>query len=260
MVGATLTSVPPDAYLKNWNAEVLKAACGSMDFATVSLMSGSALSIDWKTLDEDDLLKKALGRDFSMLTSELADKTKKNCPSGRFPPLAITSFGVNPWMPVKHPIAVGLYVANATASLIESGVYTVMSSPEHSAFMLDDKTNAPRPVYYGIKMIHEMATPGDVFVATTNSMPDAIGVHAVKRRDGGLGLLLVSKELGQASKVTVSIPNYHFAAKGTRYEWSQSALDAGKGVAEAPIDNLSGTFTVDVPPSGIVSVVIPKAE
>jgi hypothetical protein len=259
LVGATLVAPDPgeDHLGKNWDVEVLKAACASMDFATVSVMSGKAVDTDWKTLDDADLLKNALGRDFGALMQDIGPNEQKNCPAGHFPQLAITNFGVNSWMPTKHPVAIGLYAAEGVASMMERGVYTVEWTPEHSVFMIDD-SNKPKPAYYGIKMIHEMGQPGDVFVTTTNSL-DALGVHAVKRTDGGLGLLFVGKEIGQSYKVTVSINGYNYATKGTRYDWNQGSLDAGKDVTSAPIDNLGPTFTVDVPASGIVAIVIPKA-
>jgi hypothetical protein len=260
LVGVALKPFDPndeDHMGKNWDPEVLKAACASMDFGVVSLMTGKAIETDWKTLDDADLLKNALGRDFGAMMQDIIPNEQKFCPAGHMPQLAVTNFGVNSWMPTKRPVAIGLFAAEGVASMMENGVYSVQWSPEHSVFMIDD-SNKPKPAYYGIKMIHEMGQPGDVFVAASTSL-DALGVHAVKRADGGLGLLFVSKEIGQSVKVTVSINGYNYAAKGTRYDWNQGSLDAGKDVTSAPIDNLGPTFTVDVPPSGIVAIVIPKA-
>ncbi len=259
LVGATLKALDPgdeNHVGKNWDSEVLKAACASMDFAAVTLMNGRAIPQDWKTLDDVDLLKDALRNSYGMLMQDVVANEQKYCPAKHFPQLAVTNFGVNSWMPTKRPIAIGLFAAEGIATLMESGVYTVQWTPEHSVFMIDD-SNKPKPAYYGIKMIHEMGQAGDVFVSATTSV-DALGVHAVKRADGGLGLLFVGKEIGQSYKVTVSINGYNYATKGTRYDWNQGSLDAGKDVTSAPIDNLGPTFTVDVPPSGIVAIVIPK--
>jgi hypothetical protein len=257
LVGASLKALDPNNGVgKNWNAEVLKAACGSMDYGVVSMMTGKALERDWKTLDEPDLLKNALGREYGILAADLQDKMKSSCPAGHYPPLAITTFGVQPWMPVTHPVAVGLFAANGMATLLETGVFTVMWNPMHSVLMLDD-SNHPKPAYYGIQMLHQIVGPGDTFVSA-NSSSDAVGVHAVKRADGGLGLLFVSKDVLQGAKVNVSINGYNFAASGTRYDWNEAALEAGKGISSAPIGNLGANFTVDVPTAGIVAIVIPK--
>jgi len=264
LVGASLKTLDPgdgDHVGKNWNSEVLKAACGSIDYGTVSLMVGQALSIDYKTLDEDDLLTAALPRGFGMVASDLGDKFKQFCPANHMPHLAITNFGGNIWGPVKHPVTVGLFAANGMATMLETGAFTVMWTPMHGgtfASLLDDN-NHPKPAYYGLQMIHEVVGQGDVFVTASSSV-DAVAVHAVKRADGGLGLLFVDKQLAQSAKVTVTVNGYNYAAKGTRYDWSQSNLDAGKGITEAPIDGLGATFTVDVPPSGMTAIVIPKAQ
>lgn len=257
LVGATLITAATDN-TKNWNNEVLKTACGSMDFANVTMMGGKQNSKDWKSLDEQDLLVDSLNRDFGTLAGELADRFKKNCPNGRMLPMAITNFGVNSWMPVTHNVVVGLYAAQTAATLVENGVYAAMWSPEHSAFFLDDKTNAPGPAYYGISLVHKAANVGDTFVTVNNPQPNAVGIHAVKRRDGGLGLLLVAKDLQQGAKVTFTIPGYSYASKGTRYEWGQAQMSANKGIAESTVDGLSGTLTLEVPASGIVALVIPK--
>lgn len=37
-------------------------------------------------------------------------------------------------------------------------------------------------------------------------------------------------------------------------------MDAGKNIVETPIDNMGGTFTVEVPRYSVVAVVIPKAQ
>ena len=85
-------------------------------------------------------------------------------------------------------------------------------------------------------MFHQVAKPGDVFVAA-NSPMDTLGVHAVKRRDGGLGLLFVNKDAVQNTTVTVTVDGYSYAAKGTRYEWGKQTIEVGKGITETPMDN-----------------------
>ncbi|HEY0795715.1 MAG TPA: hypothetical protein VGD64_08025 [Acidisarcina sp.] len=277
-IGAALTLPPisndPNPMGKNWNAGVLKAACGSMDFSAVSLNEGKGAPPQWVDLDEFDLLhgardpldaqkhfnQDAIRHDYALLATELADKYKKFCPAGHAPQVAITSLSVGSWLPAKNPAGVGLFAADAIAMLLENGAYTVDWSPIHGASptFLDD-SNKPQPAFYGIKLFRTAVGPGDSFVAATTSMDD-LAVHAVKRRDGGLGLLLVNKVLDRSVIATITVDGYNFAAKGTRYDWGKVASDAGKGIAEAPIEGLGGTFTVEVPRYGITAIVIPKAE
>jgi hypothetical protein len=282
LVGASLIipsiSTDPHALGSGWNAGVLKAACASMDFSAVTFWEGQGAEptfVDW--VDEDDLLmhgrymgdaqkhyphQNALAADYDRLAGDLSDKYKKFCPAGHAPQIAVTNIGTQLWLPAKNPSAVGMFAADSIATLLESGAFTVQWSPIHGPVKatsptLLDENNKPEPAFYGIKMLHEVARPGDAFV-TSSSELESLAVHAVKRRDGGLGLLLINKDLGRATVVTVTVAGWNYASKGTRYDWGKAEVEAGKGITESTIDNLGPTFTVEVPRYGITSIVIPK--
>jgi hypothetical protein len=70
--------------------------------------------------------------------------------------------------------------------------------------------------------------------------------------------MFINKDPVQSIAATVTVDGYNFATKGTRYEWGKVTLEAGKGITEAPIDGLGGTFTVVVPRYSITALVIPK--
>ena len=281
LVGASLTlplsttgDNSPNPLGKNWNAQVLKAACASMDFSAITMFEGKGAPPDYNlNIDEDDLLRTArdpldntkhfsvngLYHDYALLITDLVEKYKKNCPAGRQPPLAFTNVGIIPWLPAKNPAVIGLYTADAVATLVERGAYTVQWAPVHAPSpSLLDNNNQPAQGYYGIKLVHQIAKPGDTFVAATTPM-DMLSVHAVKRRDGGLGLMFVNKDFNQSVAVTVTVDGYSFAAKGTRYDYGKPTLDAGKTIVDGPIDGLGGTFTVTVPRLSVTDIVIPKS-
>ena len=91
-----------------------------------------------------------------------------------------------------------------------------------------------------------------------NSGIRELAVHAVKRRDGGMALVFINKNLEHTITTSVSIGGgYNFASKGVRYDWNKETVLAGKGVTQAPIENLGANFTIDVPRYGITVVVIP---
>ena len=162
-------------------------------------------------------------------------------------------------MPPKNPAATALYSADTVATLLERGAFTVEWAPIHalSPNFLDDK-NQPQPAYYGIKLLHQAAVPGDVFVGAHSDL-DTLAVHAFKKRDGGLSVMLINKDLSRSAVATVSVSGYSFATKGTRYDYGKLTIDAGKAITEAPIENLGPNFTVEVPRYGITVIVIPKA-
>jgi hypothetical protein len=261
---------------KGWNAGVLKAACASMDFSAAAFWEGKGAEPTFtKNIDEGDLLMLArdpmdatrhfpggngLHYDFAQLGNDLVEKYKKFCPANHHPQLAITSLGIAQWLPADNPAATALFSADAVTTLLETGAYTVVWSPIHalSPILLDNK-NQPLPAYYGIKLIHQIASPGDTFV-TANTQMETLKVHAVKRRDGGLGLLLINDDLQRPVAVTVSVNGYSYATKGTRYDYGKLTIDAGKAITESPIENLGPTFTVEVPRYGITAITIPKAQ
>ena len=278
LVGASLTQPPistdPNPVGKNWNASVLKAACASMDFSAVTFMLGKEGVTDQGRLDESDLIKSerypmdaqkhyntnAIDTEFALLGADLAEKYKKFCPAGHAPQVAVTSLGVNSWLPARNPSVVGLFAADAMAMLLETGAYTVDWNPIHGAspsFL--DENNQPQPGYYGIKLLHQVIRPGDVFVTASTPL-DEMRVYASKRRDGGLGLLLINRSPDRAVTATVTVDGYNYSTKGTRYDWGKQQVDASQGIAEAPIDNLGATFNVEVPRYSITAIVIPKAK
>jgi len=280
LIGASLTKPitttgdnSPNPMGKGWNAGVLKAACASMDFGSVSLFEGTGAPPDFNIhIDEIDLLRterdplnnqqyfpeSALNHDYALLVIDLREKYKKFCPAGHAPPLAITNIGIMPWLPPVNPVVHGLYTADATATMVENGVYAVEWAPVHAASpLLLDNNNQPQPAYFGLKLFHLVATPGDTFVAASTPMA-LLSVHAVKRRNGGLGLLLINKDPNQSIAATVTVDGYNFATKGTRYDWGKPGSDAGTNITEAPVDGLGGTFTVVVPRYSIVAIVVPK--
>jgi len=279
LVGAFVIQPPvandADQRGKNWNAGVLKVACASMDFSAAAFWEGKGAEPTFvDNVDEQDLLTLArdpmdpmkyipggngLQYDFSLLAHDLVEKYKKFCPSGHQPQLAITSLGIAGWLPAKNPAATALFSADAMARLLETGAYTVVWSPTHalSPSFLDEK-NQPQPAYYGIKLLHQVALPGDTFIGATSEM-DNLVAYAVKRRDGGLGLLFINKDFSRSVTATVSVNGYTFAKKGTRYDYGKLTIDSGKTITEEPIENLGPTFTVEVPRYSVTAVVIPKA-
>ena len=280
MVGAYVVT-PPFAsgeyqVGKKWNSQMLKPACGSIDFVATSFWEGTTQTHgETDVLDEADLLankidpvdrsrsrfpQNTLDYDFSQLGNDLLDNYKKFCPPNHHPPFAVTGLMVAPWMNTNNPVVYAMFAAHSVATLIEKGAYTVEWEPLHalSPSFLDDK-NQPQPAYYGIKLLHQIAQVGDTFVEASSPSPTLM-VHALKRRNGGFGLLLINEDTMRTVSVTVTVSGYSYATKGTRYDYGKSTIEAGKGITEEPIENLGPTFTVDVPRYSMTAISIPKAQ
>lgn len=119
-----------------------------------------------------------------------------------------------------------------------------------------DSQGKTGPAFEGLRLLHTAAAAGDTFVQADSKVP-TLAVHAVKRRDGGMALVFINKNLEHAITTSVSIGGYNFASKGVRFDWNKETVLAGKGVIQAPIENLGANFTIDVPRYGITVVVIP---
>jgi hypothetical protein len=256
-IGASLVAPADDGFGKKWNAEVLQAACASIDFGSVSMIEGArALPPDWKTMDEADLLLNSVPRDYLALKNDLLDKYRKYCPAGHAPQLAVTNFGVVTWATMAHPMAAGLFAADSLSKLIEAGAYSIDWAPIHSNYFLD-ANNQAKAAYYGVMMVHTAAPrAGDTFVAADSQFP-LISAHAVKRRDGSFALLLVNRDAKSPAVITVKVAGLNIGAKGTRYDYGLAANEAGAGIANAPIEGLGANFTVTVPAYSVTTLVIP---
>ena len=261
---------------RKWNSQMLKPACSSIDFVATSFWEGTTQTHgETDVLDEQDLLtskidpvdrsrsrfpQNTLDYDFAQLGNDLLDNYKKFCPPNHHPPFAVTGLGVSPWLNANNPVAYAMFAAHSLATLLEKGAYTVEWEPLHalSPSFLDYK-NQPQPAYYGIKLLHQIAQVGDTFVEASSPSPTLM-VHAVKRRNGGFGLLLINEDTMRTVSVTVTVNGYSYSTKGARYDYGKSTVEAGKGITEAPIENLGPTFTVDVPRYSMTAISIPKAE
>ncbi len=279
-IGASVVAPPissdPNAMGKKWNEGLLKNACASMDFATASFSEGRGDPKDNQYLDVESLLHQSkynfnadlhydvddIQHDYALLHDDLAEKYKKFCPAGHYPPVVVDGLGMNAWLPTKDPgmkAAVGLYAAEAFTMFLADGSYSVVWNPIHGpspTYLSEDYKQ--EPAYYAIKLLHTAASPGDAFVSASSPL-EYFDSYAFKRRDGGMSLLFVNKNLDRSVTASVSVPGYNFAKSGTKYDWGKAESDAGKDITQTPIDNLSGNFNVEVPRMGITVVVIPKA-
>lgn len=245
----------------DWDNEVLKVACGQIDFGALSLLESPTLAPDFKVVDEDQLLQ-SVSKDYQALVVDLLARFQKYCPAGHTPRLAFTDFGVPSFANIKHPSVLTLFTADAVSTLIETGAVSIDWPSYHNAMFLEQNSqgNRPQPAYLGYQMVHVLAyQPGDAFVRS-QSTSDLLAVHATKRRDGGYGLLLINKDPKQAVQVTVRYAGDTPGKKGNRFDFNEDAFKAGKGLIHTQPDNLGGNFTIEIPAYTATAILIPKAQ
>jgi hypothetical protein len=266
-IGAAFVT-PPDglSWAPDWNSTVLKKACSAIDFETVEWLSGNApLSPDYKTMDEGQLFWKTLdgGAQVSSPRSQLAGifsgllyDDKNECPKGKTPRIAFAPAGVVTWPKVEKPVSEALYVADVDALLVESGSENITLPEFYSDNVVANDRKKVGPVFVGMQMLHAfLHNPGDALVDASSS-DYKLAVHAVKRRDGVLALMLINEDPSTPITAKISIGGGPVGSKGRRFEYGQAQQKAGTGIAQVEIKDGGNEFSVTIPPYTITDILI----
>jgi hypothetical protein len=278
-VGAAFT-VPPDPNLRNktiwvdgreqsdpsgwaaamwgieWNREVLKGVCSNLDFVTLDWTSQSLLPPDWKTLNESDVLTNTKSN-FSIIINSMLSDYGKYCPQGHLPKLAFAPAGIATWVKVEHPEVMTLWIADTYATLIESGTLNIDWSEMYGDSMLSADRKKMGPAYYGFQMLHILAhNPGDALL-DVNASSGLVAVHATRRRDGFIGLMLVNKDPKNEASVKVTFRNGTIGSQGKRFDYGSAQFNAAAPIAQAPFTASGNELTVTVPPYTVTDILLP---
>jgi alpha-L-arabinofuranosidase len=245
-------------WMVDWDQKVLRAGCKAIDFETVEMQPGDLRPPDWTTLNEAGLLSGTRTR-IGELLSKLIEIDKSSCPSGRVPRIGFSAASLPGWAHLDHAAFPALWVADTYAVLVETGAESVAWSEMHSANMLSPDGKKLGPAFMGMAMLHVAAhNLGDVLVKSSSSS-STLAVHAVKRRDGNLGLMLINENPDADVTVSVQITGGNVAAKGKRVDWGQQQQKAGTQFAQSPLEGLGSTFTVTVPAYTVTDILVPLA-
>jgi hypothetical protein len=255
-IGAAFVT-PPDGltWAPDWNATVLKRACAAIDFETLEWVSGGVMPPDWKTLDEGALLTNSRSNLAGIFTGILYDD-KNNCPKGHTPRIAFSPAGVITWPKVDHPVSEALYTADVMALLVESGSVNITTPELYSDNMIASDRKKVGPVFSGMQMVHiAMLHPGDQMIDASSS-DTKLAVHAVKRRDGVLALMLINEDPSTPVTAKINVSGGAVGTKGRRFEYGLTQQKAGTGLVPMEIKEVGGDFSVTVPPYTITDILI----
>jgi hypothetical protein len=257
-IGASLTAPPiqdGSPWAPDWNEEVLKASCSTLDFVSFDWHPGATMPPDWKKLDDKSVLT-APQISFTQFIAEILYEDRRFCPAGKVPRVALSAMSPIPWAIPATPIVRALFAADAYATMAEAGIANA------SWFQLRDKgvttdNGKPTPVYFGTQMFHIMAAhPGDGLLATTGGTA-TLTVHAAHRQEGLYGVMLVNKDASAKAQVRVTIHGGSLAGGGMRFEYGDEQMKAGGGASRSELKTDGDSVVVDVPPYSIVDLLLP---
>jgi hypothetical protein len=150
-------------------------------------------------------------------------------------------------------VSYALFAADAYVTGFENGVKNMDLLEMLGLPYLGDGPPVPGGEYYGIQMVSHFASAGDRFVSTEYSDPK-LRVHAVKRSDGGMGLLFVNdaaaSDHSQDRRITVTLTGAPSVAKRGALYLFGSANVVGTTInppTARKIDGLGHSFTLTIP-------------
>lgn len=246
----------PDAVDPDWNSNVLKTCGANIDFVVVH----------W--YGEGRSPEEVLGsvRTIPGMVAKLRQEIDQYCgPNAKRVGIWMTEGDASGYN-TRQPGA--LFAADEFLTWIESGADHVdwwdLHNGAGKAFdgVLDDQgilsngssagdqheppVNTPFPPYYGLQLAAQVARPGDRFLAATSDSKSLI-VHAVRRRDGRLALLLVNEDPNLPIEASIDVK----ARGGVVFE---------QGLGQAPLKTrYSGPTSpvrLTVPASSIAALIL----
>lgn len=258
-IGAVLNTPPMDSsWGPDWNASVLKECGTAIDFVIIHWYTGDLLPPDWKMLDEASLLRKPQ-EDLPPMATALAELFHKYCGAKAAKMQFIVSeMGTRPYARISTPLTQGLFAGDGYISLMEIGAANIDWLELHANYFLDEK-NQPGPAFFGIQMAHLLLSVDDALVES-HSSSGLLTVHASKRADGSIGVMLVNKHPKDTATVKLKVSGAKLGASGVRFDWGSASPASGYPVTRNALPDAGSTMTITVPPYTITDLVLPAAK
>jgi hypothetical protein len=232
-VGLVLTAPGnwPDGSNPDWNSNVLSTACQQMDFADVHWYPQNPGS-------ESDTGLLSSTSQITKMVAELRAKINKYCGShASHVKIMITETNSVNFNPGKQTVSLvnGLFLADNYLSWLENGVvnidwwglhngmttgqnnssslagdtqygdYGILSSGSEAQGLKEPPANTPFASYYALQLLTRLASPGDQLLQASVPNQSQLTVHAVKKKNGMIAVLLINKDAQAAHTVDLSL-------------------------------------------------------
>lgn len=88
--------------------------------------------------------------------------------------------------------------------------------------------NTPFPPYYGVELVHRLASPGDMLVSAQSDSPSIVA-YGVRKRDGSDGVMLINKDGDEAADVSVEVDGASISTPARTFVYSKGdkAIETG---------------------------------
>jgi hypothetical protein len=111
-----------------------------------------------------------------------------------------------------------------------------------------------------MQMVHAFMNFNDTVVAASSSS-SVLSVHASKRGDGSVGVMLINKDGKNATTVKLQINGgAALGAKGMRFDYGKTNPPDGLSVQGKAMEGLSNSMSIPMPPYTATVIIIPKAQ
>ena len=248
-VGAVLVTPPYDySWAPDWNDDVLGECGEQIDFAILhwypresSFLRGPA--------DLIPAMFTELGRSLSEHAPEGADDIE----------VVVTEVG-NPVDSGQHTREVGgIFAADAYLGFIEQGVTNIDWLELHNRTFLSERDDSRGPAFWGISLANRVAAAGDALVESSSSRNYVVVVHAGKRQDGAVTVMLVNTATRTRGQVTIEIDSDALAQTAEMYRYTPRAEGAAGDRIDGPtpLDREDGEWAVTTEPESVTVLEIP---
>ncbi|WP_188317024.1 cellulose binding domain-containing protein [Solihabitans fulvus] len=125
----------------------------------------------------------------------------------------------------------------------------LLSSGGSSSGVTEPPVNTAFSPYYGVQMLSKLTSPGDQLVTSSSSNP-LLRVHAVRRANGGVNVLIDNEDPGTAYTVNLTYNNFTPSGAPTVFTLANNATSITSGTQ-------SSASSVTVSPYSLTVVQVP---
>jgi hypothetical protein len=217
--------------------------------------NGNPTPPDYKQIDAENAFSDT-NASLAAVINTMLDDDKHACPQGHIPRIAFSSAILKTWLQLPRPEIRALWIADVYSELIETGGLNADWNEAYGDEMMSGDRKRFGPAYYGLQMLHIVAhKPGDAMLEATSSSR-MVSVHAARRTDGILGILLVNKDPKQPAVVKISLKNGTAGTTGKRFDYGTAQFAAGAGPAATAFSATGSEMVVTVPPYTVTDLLL----